>query len=358
MRFYRIELARPDGTPIKLDSYGASASPLPLTAGASLEEGVITSLLPDGTTNPAALNVEIDIEQMPMHVGDQKSFVRIYGLALTDVFRRDLNPDSPGGKYNKIKVSVGMEKGLPLADPTQKGMVMSGVIYQAFGNWLGTDMTLDLIIGPDGVGSPDQPQNYVINWQKGQKISDAISEALKNSPLADLKQKITVSDDRVAKADSMPGYYSTAAQLAQWINDNTKGQRGTNDLGIYVYLDGQTVIVGDTSINPGGNAKEIKFRDLIGQVTWFSLIEMTCKLVMRGDLDLFGLVKFPQAVPVQTTAAALSGFTPSRDRDTPGIGAGATFQVNRIHHWGNYRQPDAMSWNTTLGLLRNQNAQQ
>lgn len=348
MRYYRIELSDTDGAPISLSSFGNQASPLPLSPGAVLESGVITSLLPDGTTNPAALNVEVDIEQLPLHIGDTRSYVRIYGLALADIYRKDLNNQN-------ISVKVGMAKGLPLANPAQQGLVVKGAIWQAFGNWLGTDMTLDLVIGAGGLtGTPDIPKPYVFTWTKGQKLSDAISQTVQNNPdLSKLKTDIQVSDDRTANEDKH-GYYVTATEFAQAVQAVTVGQRGTKDNGVYVYNDGQTFAARDTSnISQGSSdAKSIDFQDLIGQVTWYEPFKLTCKLVMRGDLELGGYVKFTSGANVITNAAAMPSLQPSRDRDMLGIASGASFFIERIHHWGNFRQADAMSWNTTLGLVQ------
>lgn len=347
-RYYRIEVTDTDGNPVQFSSFG-NTLPIGLApSGQQLEPGVITSLLADGTTNPAALNVEIDVTQQAQHIGDTRSYVRIYGLGLKDIFSKDFNNQN-------IAVSVGMAKGLPLADPSQQGLVVKGAIWQAFGNWLGTDMTLDLVIGSGGLtGTPDanQRQPYVFTWKKGQTLQDAITQTIQNvPPLEKLKQNFSISDDRTAR-DDISGYYFTLTEFAQLIQHMTAGQRGTNDNGVWIATDGQTISVKDTSEQTdSGNIKQIRFQDMIGQVTWFAPFQLTCKLVMRGDLQLFDKVRFPQGATIQTTAAAMPGTIPSRDRDTLGIAQGE-FQVQSIHHWGNYRQPDAMAWNTTLQLLQ------
>lgn len=359
MRYYRIELSDQDGAPVILSSFGNQASPLPLSPGAVLESGVITSLLPDGTTNPAALNVEVDIEQIALHQGNQKSYVRIFGLALADVYRKDLNPSLDNTKFTNISVKVGMAKGLPLANPAQQGVVIKGSVWQAFGNWLGTDMTLDLVVGPGGMtgGGEEtsiQPQPYVFQWAKGQTLADALSQTLKNNPaLAAVQQDFTsIASDRTSNADKH-GVYSTVNEFAQLVQRMTVGQRGSKDQGVLLHLDGSKIKGTDTSQLGGDPSKdtEINFQDLIGQVTWYEPFKLTCKLVMRGDLELGGYVKFTSGANLVTNAAAMPSLTPSRDRDTPGIAQGARFYVERIHHWGNFRQADAMSWNTTLGLV-------
>jgi hypothetical protein len=353
-RYYRIELTDKDGNPTQFQSFGNNSSLLPLSPGAALETGVITSLLPDGTTNPAALNVEIDIQQMPLHIGDMKSYVRIYGLDLRDIYRTDLN-------FQNISVRVGMAKGLPLANPKQQGLVVKGAIWQAFGNWMGTDMTLDLVIGaggltgkPDSMGDQEQQTFYTFTWKKDQKLGEAIGATINNIDLfKDVKQDFKdIAADRVGTEDRT-GYYLTVSEFAQMIQRLTYRQRGKDDQGVLLHLDGQTIKGSDPSSQQqsGEQPIEIDFQDLIGQVTWYEFQKLTCKLVMRGDLKIGGRVKFTSRVPVQTQAQALSSLSPSSPRNTLGIADGATLFIERIHHWGNYRQADAMSWNTTLGLV-------
>lgn len=342
---------------------GGTASALPLSPGAALEQGVITSLLPSGATNPAALNVEIDIEQKYLHIGDQTSYVRIYGLDLRDIYRKDLNPSLDNKVFTNITVKVGMSPGLPLAtaQTKQQGLAVKGAIWQAFGNWLGTDMTLDLIVGAGGMtGGTDDvssflPQQYLFKWPKGQALADALSQTLKNNTaLAAVDQDFTdIASDRTANQDKH-GYYSTVTEFAQMVQRLTIGQRGSKDQGVLLHLNGDKLKSTDTSKLGGdpSNDIEISFQDLIGQVTWFEPFKMTCKLVMRGDIEIGGYVKFKDSVPVQTQQGSLSSISqPQQAKDMLGIAQGARFYVERIHHWGNYRQPDAMAWNTTLGLV-------
>jgi hypothetical protein len=356
MRYYRITLTDKDGNPIQFQSFG-KILPLDLAqAGQQIEPGVITSLLADGSTNPAALNVEVDIHQMPMHYGDTRSYVRIYGLDLRDIYRRDLNPSFDGKTSTKISLEVGMAAGLPLANPKQRGLVMQGTIWQAFGNWLGTDMTLDLVFAPGGLtGTPPgfsatPPQPYPFTWTKGQKLSEAINATINNNQvLADLKKDMSsISDDRTANEDKH-GFYFSLTEFAQLIQRLTFHQRGNNDQGVMLSINRDTIKGSDTS-TLGANANnptKIEFNDLIGQVTWFEPFKLVCKLVMRGDIDVGSYVTLPQGIPVQASSGALTSIAP-RPQDQ--LGVPGTFWVGSVHHWGNYRQPDAMSWNTTLEL--------
>jgi hypothetical protein len=57
--------------------------------------------------------------------------------------------------------------------------LVSGTIFPALGNWVGTDQTLDFYI-PFGGGesNPAKPANIVHNWQHGQPLSQAIKNSL------------------------------------------------------------------------------------------------------------------------------------------------------------------------------------
>ena len=51
-------------------------------------------------------------------------------------------------------------------------------------------------------------------------------------------------------------------------------------------------------------------------------------------------------IDVQVNDAAVDRYVAKLQR------AQQLARTMRIHHWGNYRQPDAMAWNTTLGLTQ------
>jgi hypothetical protein len=107
-----------------------------------------------------------------------------------------------------------MAKGLPLADPTQAGLLVQGTIQQAFGNWEGTNQTLDIIIiaggqgasGPS-IGNPDFPGNYPFICPKGTPLANAIKNTL-STALPNLTQSINISPRLVMNSDQ-PGQWGT-----------------------------------------------------------------------------------------------------------------------------------------------------
>lgn len=318
MRFYRLVITNAEtGQPIIPTSVGSLG---------------ITSLLPNGQTNPAALQIEFDIPVAPFHAPNGQAIVRIWGIGLQQIGTAfDLNGAN-------IKVYGGMAKGLPLADPKQANMLVSGMILQAFGNWVALDQTIDLILSPS-VGTIDAPMNFVLNWRAGTPLADALSATLKTA-LPNAVQKITISPRLVLNHDQ-PGYYQTLSQLAGVIHDlSTAIVTDAEYPGVNITYDGVTVRVTDLSTPPTPTA--IEFKDLIGQPTWIEPNTIQAKLVMRGDLALNDIVTLPQGI-ITTTSAAQTRF---QDKTT----FSGNYYISEIHHYGNFRQADAASWNTTINM--------
>lgn len=305
--------------------------------------GVITSALSDGTINPAALNIEFDLPIYAAQVGGVASYVRIWGLSISEIAQGfDLNNQN-------IKITGGMSKGYPLVDPSQQGLLIQGEIAQAFGNWIGTDMTLDMYIRPPS-GSIDEPKNYTFTWAKGEKLDAMIGRVIQTT-LPGVPQRITLSEQRVNTQQDKVGVYSTFEQFAQAVQEMTKGQLGANDVGVTMVTNGQAVAVADgTPTKAPDKPKQIRFQDLLGQVTWIAPNQISAKLVLRGDLSVLDWVQFPEGISVTTTPQAMSSFggTGAQNPSNKLTFAKSKFQIFQMQHWGNFRQPDAQSWNTTI----------
>jgi hypothetical protein len=322
VRFYRIQIENAEtGAPI-----------IP----ASLGNLGITSLLPSGAPNPAALLIEMDIPVGPFHAPIGGAWVRIWGIGLQQIGRAfDLN-----GAL--IKVYGGMSKGLPLANPSQANLLVSGRINQAFGNWAGPDQSIDLLITP-AAGTVDQPLNFVLNWRAGMPLSDALAATLKTA-LPNAIQKISVSPRLVANHDQ-PGYYQTLNQLAEVVYNLSKAVvTDTTYPGVVIGYDGVTVKATDETVKPAPTA--IDFKDLIGQPTWIGFNTISVKTVMRGDLFLQDVVTLPRSA-VTTTAASASQFRNDPKNQSTFSG---NFVIQTIHHFGNSRQPDAASWTSVYEM--------
>lgn len=91
---------------------------------------------------------------------------------------------------------------------------------------------------------------------------------------------------------------------------------------------------------------EVAFQDLIGQPTWIGPATITFKTVLRSDIGAGNLVKLPSGIitpyALTSQAAAYPG-SPARSK----LAFQGSFVIQEVHHYANFRQPDAESWNTT-----------
>jgi len=308
---------------------------------------------PNGLSNPpdaGALKVEIDAYNGSQTMPLPGSWVRVWGISLADIGQAaDLN--------NKdLVVRGGMGKGLPLANPTQAGVLIQGRIQQAFANWIGTTMTLDLIVVAGSVAAgTGAAQNFVMNWPAKTKMSTALTNML--TPLfPSAKLNINISEQLQNSYNELH-YIGTWGQLADYLLQQSRrilntgpalvGQWNTpnNALsqypGVQVHLDGKSINVFDGTTQ--AKAKQISLYDLVGQPTWIGpqTIQATC--VMRGDINVGDFIKLPPTRAI-VTSASLSSYSKQRqDLIFQGV-----FMVNKVHHVGNYKDPGPLSWVTVL----------
>jgi hypothetical protein len=95
------------------------------------------------------------------------SLVRVYGVSIKEMQQAQQNMFGM-----TIKGFAGMSKAYHYQNK-QAGLVLEGEIQQPFGNWQGTELSLDMIITA-GYGSTSSPVNITMPWLKGQKMSIAL----------------------------------------------------------------------------------------------------------------------------------------------------------------------------------------
>lgn len=310
MRYYQVEITNQD-------------------TGA--EVATFTSFI-NGKSNPGALNVELDIPVAPFATPIGGSIVRIWGVPLKQISQAtDLTNRS-------IAIFGGFQKGLPLANPKQAGLLARGTIFPAFGNWIGTDMTLDLILAPP-FGTVANPANLVHNWPKNTPLAQAIKTTLQT---AFPKYKISVNiSDKLKLPEDVATYYQSIGQYSEFLREVSQKILGEDKYsGVTLTVRDDTITVYDSSA-PAPNTREILFQDLIGQPTWISFNVIQFKTMMRADLALGDQVRMPQGIQQTITSASAPQFRSK----TAFQGA---FTVNQIRHIGSYRQPDAASWVTVV----------
>ena len=284
------------------------------------------------------LNVELDITVMANDIANSGAYFRVWGIPL-----QQLGPNYPliG---QPVSISAGMSmNGLPLAKPSQRGLLASGIVWQAFGNAEGLDRTLDVIFNPgsvpsQGAGGNPKPQvrNLVLHWPKGQPLQQALQQTLKvgfpDIPVGSMN----LSSNLVAPQDQI-GYYSNLQQLALYLRRISQDiVKTANYPGVSIAINGGKLIVGDGSTPQQSNAK-IAFEDLIGNVTWIGPNTVQFKCVMRADIHFLDVVTLPQNAIVSYGANTVLGINQQ-------LLFQGQFTVTKIRHVGSYRQPDASAW--------------
>ena len=290
---------------------------------------------PGNQTDLGALDIELDLL-----VKDQTAatltgaFVAIYGVPITDI--------KQASNFNGylVEVFAGMQKGLPLANPTQAGLLMSGLILQAYGNWIGVEQTLTLQIvgGPDGPGSPENPKNLVLTWRAGQNLASAITTTLQTA-FPGCTVNCNLSPNLVLSHDET-GYYQSLEQFGYIVRHLSVSLMGKDYPGVSIVLKEKvfTVYDGTSQAKP----KEIVFTDLIGQPTWVAANTIQMAVVMRADISIGDYLTLPKTA-ITTTPASFS------QERTNSIFQG-TYIVNSVRHVGRFRQADAGSWVTVLTM--------
>ena len=311
MRYYAIKIFETDA--------GPNAQPIQEFSSA-----------PGGVYQPNALDIEMDIPVTYFATPMGGAFVRIWGI--------DIKLLSQAANYNgkTIQVFGGMQKGLPLANPRQNGLLASGTIQQAFGNWVGNEMTLDLVFTA-GNTKTGENINGTIDWKKGTPLSDAIDNTLRTA-FPDYQREINISPNLKLTVDQ-PGFYGSMLQFARYINEVSLSiLPGANYRGVQILLKERKFIVTDGTKKT--SPKTIEYTDLIGQITWLTVASVSIMTVMRADIQSGDFVTLPPFLGITTPAS----FSRQRLAQT----FKGTWQVNSCRHTGRSRFAGATSWITVI----------
>ncbi|QGZ66880.1 hypothetical protein FAZ98_31675 [Paraburkholderia acidisoli] len=255
-------------------------------------------------------------------------------------------------------MSGGMQAGLPLANPQQAGLLVAGTVFQAYGNWEGVDMRLDLVISPS-IYTLSNPGNLVLNWQAGQTLSDALQQTLSVAYPA-LPFTANVTSQLVQDFDEIH-FCSTLQELCQCIKGVTQSYFvGPTYSGVNLTCQNGQFFVWDSTYLP--NAIQLSFNDFVGQPTWIDVNTMICKLILRHDIQLGSTIRMPQLTYSSASGPALASASPgivgttaqsypsSSNYQTAFQG---TFSVSELRHIGSYRSADGSSWVTVIKCITN-----
>lgn len=347
MRYYSIEIRdKTSGVLIKPRSFQAIN-----------QNATITSLIDDGRTNPAALNIELYSPIYNQATPKQGSWLRIWGIGIQEISQA---ADLEGAT---VIIKAGMAKGYPLAKPKQAGTIIQARAFAVFGNWEGVDQTLEMQLLPY-VGTQSQPVNLPLDWKAGKPLGPALQTTLETG----LKSwgytvKMAISDQLVTNSDKT-AIYGKLPDLSNWVRSETlnkqyagiKTLNGAPYAGVDITIRDKMILVYDGTIDYGQNTAsnpiQLAFEDFIGQPTWIGANLINFKTVMRADIKVGDYVKFPSGPKGQSLStpyiltqpgAAVPG-SPSRNN----LNFQGVFPVREMIQYGNFRQADAASWCTSF----------
>jgi hypothetical protein len=375
---------------------------------------------PNGQFDPGALRVELNIPIKSADTINLTAFARIWGIPWTDMQNAKQLFMQP------IEIWGGMKQGLPLANPAQSGKLCSGIIAQAFGNWEGTNKTLDISITnssgntSSGTATPVEPTtgrvagpnlylqrhlrdfsgssilarsgnwrrqhigpsprdigsvissaasglnsffqvgqnqtNIVLNWPKGQKLSDALQSCL-STAFPQAKITIDISPNLVQQHDEH-GYYQTLGQLSTYIRQISSFiMQGTkaNYSGVAITFNNNEISVADSEASSKTftqSSSTINYQDLVGLPHWVDAQYLQVKTVMRAD------IKFNQIItiaPTPTFASFINGGKPAAgagDIDNRGqMAYSGLGRVYGINHYGDSRSSSGDAWVSVFNVF-------
>ena len=298
----------------------------------------------DGSFNARALQVEFDIPVNNFAAPAGLGIIKIRGVSFQNISQ----PNYLVGRT--ITVRGGMLKGLPLAKPQQRGILMQGRVYQAFGNWQGTDVSLDIIISPL-VGSTSTPVNLAGKWKKGQSLQEFLTLLLQQAygsatPVTGtLASNLTAAQDYDVAFPDVPQLATWALQQSLTVN-NENANVESSYLGVQIAQRDNGFYLYDGTVNE--SAPLIAFTDMIGNGTWLGFQQIQIKTVLRADLAVGNTFTLPKG---SNLVAVVNSFSQYRQN----VSFQNTFRIIRLRHVGNSRQADADSWCTIIdAVLLNQ----
>jgi hypothetical protein len=328
MRFYDITITPPLADPTRFKAFSYSS-----------QSGL-------GSDNYSCLRVDLDIFQNAYHQYASNGYVKVWGIDLKALGQvSNINPTiSSDGKTVQlcgIYIQIGMSKGLPYANPKQRGIVLQGAILQAFSNWQGTEVCLDLVIVP-GFVDPNALKNITFNWAKGTELTDAVKQSLKNAypdtPISgSFSSGLIYTEDAPSQHFDLLSLSAKVNQVSRTIKKNPKYT------GAIITSTAKGFLLTDSALTPTAT-KEIAFTDVIGNLTWLGINTISAKVVMRGDLNIGDYISFQSGIPVLNIVNNNSQY---RNK----ISFNGTFFITKLHHVGSSRSPDGNAWVTIIEAI-------
>lgn len=300
---------------------------------------------PNGQSDPGALNVIIDAYVYPFAIPASQTVIQIWGISLEDI--------SQANNFTgyTINVYAGFQNGLPLNNPSQAGLILSGMIFQAFANWIGVDQTLDFVVTVGG-SVANQTNNISFSWLAGTTLASALATTLTNG-FPKIKQNINISPKLVLAHDEH-GFYQSLQAFAQMLKPITQAAIGGTYPGVDIVLTPTQITAYDGSTQ--ADPTTIAFQDLIGQPTWIDAQTLQFVCPMRADLTVGGYIAMPKGLLGNSSQAfgapgAVTTTAASQPQARQQSVFSGVFLVVQCHHLGNFRAADGTAWVTVFNAV-------
>ena len=350
MRFYSIDFSGQG-------NFGASGVPKQFTSALAGGDGF----------NPGALEIEFDIMNGLIHDLVGPMHLRIYNVS------RDILDHCHMYQGMAVAISAGFADGpggFPLAIPYSSkkltGIIATGIVFNVFSNYVGTEMAIDFVIYPSVIGNPrlslpsgvnaKSPLQIDFTWGSGTSFIDSINNALKPSGL-EVKGRLNDKLKNNNTGHIFTGHYATIQAFQEFLIDKSKSivAQPTNEFigipegglpkynGVHLWWDNtstKTIVAYDGAEQPG-NTVSLLPSDFIGQPTWSDYpTEIISIHPLRCDITMGSIIKYPEDVRVTVLS---DGFSPYRKQINA---AGNEFFVKQVRHVGKFRDPGYQSWCT------------
>jgi hypothetical protein len=303
----------------------------------TLSDPKTNAVVQSWSSSPTGLNVEFDFFSYNSREGTGQSTLTIEGIALQDLLQ------APKYYLQNVTINAGFSgQGLPLEKPAQAGTIWQGFVNQSFGNWVGTEMTLDFVMNAGSL----RMGHFLLLWKQGSSFQDAMQAML--SIAFPGRQVVFNLGGTYALSHDVMHAVSGFTNMARFVHSITQHiqQPGVD---MVIRADG-SILVYDNIKPPA--PKQIAFNELIGQPTWVDRNTMQFVCPMRADIQVGAVVQMPAGIgapgTVGTTAASLGGGPLKYQTTFQG-----SFNVTSVRYVGNFRGTDPNAWVTVFSANAN-----
>ncbi|WP_105269281.1 hypothetical protein [Escherichia sp. MOD1-EC6163] len=323
MRYYKLIITKPDTQQPPVDKNNNKIGPF------------------DSSKTPGcALHIEFDVTVVGYDVTTSGTMLALYGLPMS------MLTQAVNLKGCLVSLYAGFTDGLPLANKSQQGEIINGEVLAAYGNWIGTNQSLNLIINPTPTRTIDGKMISICGYgKKGETLGNVLTRVLCDA-FPDKKIECTISDNLILSEDEPIVYKnitSLAAAIRSWSLNIIRDERYT---GVRITVQSGTIRIFDNT--KSSSPKKIEAWELLGQPTWSAPLEMTFKCPLRGDICCGDIVSLPERMFSGTSSILMSAITQSSALTNSLVTFSGLFQITSVRHIGSFLTADGDAWVTVF----------